>query len=246
MPVIAWILVSGILMTALAAVGAVTLYLKESTLQRVISPLVAFAGGSLLGGAFFHMIPASIDEMGTGISVPIWIMAGFCAFLALEQFLHWHHCRQEFDDCRRPLTFVLLAGDVLHHFIAGLAVASAFMIDIRLGLTTWFAEAVHEVPRELGDYAVLLHGGWDKKRALIVNTLSAASFPLGGVIAYAASTNLNVAPLVPLAAGNFIYIAASDLVPEVNKHHELKANIIHFFAFLAGLALLLTVKITMD
>ena len=128
----------------------------------------------------------------------------------------------------------------------GLAIAGIFLMDIRLGIMAWLAAAAHEIPQELGDFGVLVHGGWSKGRALLFNVLSALTFLLGGLVAYAGSLNFDVAFLIPFAAGNFLYIAASDLVPEVSKHGELKTNAVNLLAFIAGMALMLLVKAAFD
>lgn len=237
MTVFWWILLGGVLMSAIALVGSVTLVLRETTLERILLPLVSFAAGSLIGGALFHMIPASL------IAMPIrttfgWVALGFLVFFALEQFLHWHHCHRAFAECKEPLTYLILIGDGLHNFLGGLAIAGVFLVDIRLGIAAWLAAAAHEVPQELGDFGVLVHGGWSKRAALLFNLLSGLTFLVGGLVAYATSLRLDVSWLVPLAAGNFLYIGASDLVPEVNKAHRLKASLLHFVVFAAGLGLL--------
>jgi zinc and cadmium transporter len=233
-----WILLGGVAMSAIALVGSVTLLLPGSTLEKVLLPLVAFAGGSLVGGALFHMIPASLNEMPVVTSMS-WVALGFLIFFGLEQFLHWHHCHRASARCKRPLTYLILIGDGLHNFLGGLAIAGVFLVDIRLGIAAWIAAAAHEVPQELGDFAVLVHGGWKKRAALLFNLLSGLSFLVGGLVAYGASLQLDVRWLVPLAAGNFLYIGASDLVPEVNKPHSLRASLLHFFVFAAGLGLML-------
>ena len=238
-----WIVGSGLLMSAIALVGSVTLLLRESTLRRLLLPLVAFAAGSLLGGAFFHMIPAATGKMASPDQVYLLVMLGFGSFFGLEQFLHWHHCHRETIECKKPLTYLILIGDGLHNFLGGLAISGIFLIDIRLGVLAWLAAAAHEVPKELGDFAVLLHGGWKKGRALLFNFLFGLTFLLGGVIAYAAGQRIDVTWLVPFAAGNFIYIGASDLVPEVKGHEKLSASVVHFLAFALGLALLWGVKL---
>jgi len=166
------------------------------------------------------------------------VAAGFAMFLALEQFLHWHHCHGVGAPCRQPVGTLILVGDGLHNFLGGLAVAGAFLADLRLGLVTWLAAAAHEVPQELGDFAVLLHAGWKPGRALAFNFVSALTFPLAGLLAYFLSFEVDVTFLLPLAAGNFIYIAASDLVPQVNRHPRLRTAATHFACFLAGLLLL--------
>jgi zinc and cadmium transporter len=239
----AWIFLGGLLMSAIALVGSVTLLLKESTLERIVMPLVAFAAGSLLGGAFFHMLPAALEGRPDDPTVFLWALVGFTVFFALEQFLHWHHCHRAASDCKKPPTYLILLGDGLHNFLGGLGVAGVFLIDVRLGIAAWLAAAAHEVPQELGDFGVLIHGGWRKGTALLLNLLSGLTFLVGGLVAYAASSRVDVAFLVPFAAGNFVYIGASDLVPEVNKHRELRANVVHFFAFAAGVALLWVIRL---
>jgi zinc and cadmium transporter len=227
-------------------VGSVTLLLTPSTLQRILLPLVAFAAGTLLGGAFFHMIPVALTSSMQADVVFALVLGGFAVFFGLEQFLHWHHCHRADTACRKPLTFLILIGDGLHNFLGGLAVAGTFLIDIRLGIVTWLAAAAHEVPQELGDFGVLVHGGWERRQALFYNLLSALTFLFGGLVAYAVSSRLDVSFLVPFAAGNFIYIGAADLIPEVKAHANARANIIHFSSFALGVVLMLLVKLVLE
>ncbi|HEY7671684.1 MAG TPA: ZIP family metal transporter [Gammaproteobacteria bacterium] len=233
-----WILGSGIVMSLIALVGSVTLLLRERTLQRLLLPLVALAAGSLIGGAVFHMIPAALAAIEPDARAWLLLVLGFVLFMGLEQFLHWHHCHRAEADCRKPLTYLILLGDGLHNFIGGLAIASTFLIDVRLGITAWLAAAAHEVPQELGDFGVLVHGGWSKGRALAFNLLSALTFLVGGLVTYALSFAVDVSYLIPFAAGNFLYIAAADLVPEVNRHPSPAANVLHMASFLIGAGLM--------
>jgi zinc and cadmium transporter len=243
MSALAWIIGSGLLMSAIAMIGSVTLFLRESTLQKIILPLVAFSAGSLIGGAFFHMIPAGLSQYGNNNSFFVWVIAGFSVFFALEQLLHWHHCQRASASCKQPLTYLILIGDGLHNFIGGLAIAGIFMTDIRLGIMAWLAAAAHEVPQELGDFGVLIHGGWEKQKALLFNMLSALTFLAGGLLTYAVSFSMDISFLIPFAAGNFLYIGASDLVPEVRRHKDFGVNIINFVSFLIGISLMLTIKV---
>jgi zinc and cadmium transporter len=240
---LAWIVVGGLVMSALTLVGAATLLLDPRTQQRLVRPLVAFAAGSLLGGALLHMIPEAAERGGAGSRAYLWALAGFTAFLGLEQFLHWHHCHRASADCRQPLTYLILLGDGLHNLLGGLAVGAAFLADVRVGITTWLAAAAHEVPQELGDFGILVHGGWSRGQALLFNFLSGVTFLVGGLAAYAAAQRFDTIGLVAFAAGNFIYIGASDLVPEVNRHREMKTNLVHFGAFVAGVAVLAAVRL---
>lgn len=247
MSTLSWILLSGLTMSALALVGGLTLVLRPERLQKILLPLVAFAAGTLLGGAFFHMLPAAIEVVGPRLSVFAWALAGFAVFFALEQFLHWRHCRQDRDRAgRRPLTYLVLIGDGLHNFLGGLAVAGAFIADVRLGIGAWLAAAAHEVPQELGDFGVLVHGGWGRRQALLWNVVSALTFLLGGIVAYGASQTISVWFLLPFAAGNFLYIAASDLVPEVNRDQGIALNFLHLSALVGGILLLYLLRLVLE
>jgi zinc and cadmium transporter len=239
-----WIVSGGVAMSAISLVGAVTFLLGEETQRRLIRPLVAFAAGSLLGGAIAHMIPEATAR-GGGMTPYVSVLAGFALFLAIEQFLHWHHCHRETADCRPPLGYLILVGDGLHNLLGGLAVGAAFVADVRVGLTIWLAAAAHEIPQELGDFGVLVHGGWTRGRALTFNLISSATFLAGGVAAWAASARFDTAWLLGFAAGNFLYIGASDLVPEVNRQRELGAGVLHFLAFAAGAGLLVALKVVL-
>jgi zinc and cadmium transporter len=245
MSVLAWIVIGGIAMTAIALIGSVTLLVDADRLQRLLLPLVALAAGSLLGGAFFHMLPAVLEAGAEPLHVFIWTAGGFLLFLILEQVLHWHHCRNASASCREPLTYLVLIGDGLHNLLGGAAVAGAFLIDVRVGLMAWLAAAAHEVPQELGDFAVLVHGGWTKSKALLLNALSGATFLVGGLVAYGISFEFDVAPLVAFAAGNFIYIAASDLIPEVNRENHAKRSAVLLLFVIVGVCVLLALRIAL-
>jgi zinc and cadmium transporter len=171
------------------------------------------------------------------------LIVGFLSFLALEQFLNWHHSHSSEIDQREPLTYLILIADAIHNLIGGLSVGASFLVSVPLGISAWLAAAAHEVPQELGDFGVLVHGGWAKRRALMFNFVSALTFPLGGILAYVASSTFDVVFLVPLAAGNYLYIGAADLIPEIKKSSELRTNVIHFAAFTTGIVLLGTIRL---
>lgn len=237
MSTLGWIIVSGMLMSALALVGSVTLVLPEPAFKRLVLPLVAVAAGSLLGGALFHMLPESVDVFGNTLSVYGWLAGGMFAFFVLEQFLHWHHCHRPVE-AHRPIGYMILVADGLHNFAGGLAVGAAFVLDTRVGIITWLVAAAHEVPQELGDFGILVHSGWNRRRALLYNLLSALTFLVGGLVAYFVAETIDVAFLVPFAAGNFIYIAAADLLPEIATTVELRDKLIQTVSFAAGLGFL--------
>jgi zinc and cadmium transporter len=157
----------------------------------------------------------------------------------MEQILHWHHCHHAKTDCKRPLTYLILFADGLRNFVGGPAIDGTSLVDIRLGITSWLAAAAHEIPQELGDFGVLVHGGWTRRQALLFNVFSGLTFLTGGLVTFALSSEIDVRRLIPFAAGNFLYIGASDLVPEIAKHGDLRTNLFHFSAFIFGAALLL-------
>lgn len=243
MTTLTWILLGGIAMSALALVGAVTVVLPKLTLDRILLPLVGLAAGSLIGGALFHMLPEAVAALGGGLTVWVWLFAGFVTFFVLEQLLHWHHCHRTEHSRHRPLGHLILLADALHNFVGGLAVGGAFVVDHRVGAVTWLVAALHEVPQELGDFGVLVHSGWSRAGALAWNAASAATFLFGGLLAYGLSARVEVAVLVPFAAGNFLYIAAADLLPEVASRGATRDKLEATAAFLVGALVLLATAV---
>lgn len=239
MSTLAWIVLSGLAMGSIALVGMVSVLTPPATLQRYLLPIVGFAAGSLLGGAFFHMLPEAVDAIGNRLAIYVALVAGFLAFFVLEQFLHWHHCHRTDHTEHRPLGHLILIADGLHNFIGGLAVGGAFVVDIRVGLVAWLVAAAHEIPQELGDFGVLMHSGWKRRSALAWNFASALTFLAGSLVAYGIADRVEVAYLLPFAAGNFIYIAAADLLPEIARETSAPEKLRTTAAFLAGLMVLL-------
>lgn len=234
---LSWIILTGLAMSALALVGSAALLMPDRLFTRVVTPLVALAAGALLGGALFHMLPESIAVIGNQLSVYLWVVGGVVFFHLLEQFLHWHHCHRPVN-AHRPMGYLILAADGLHNLIGGLAVGSAFVVDIRLGIVTWLVAAAHEIPQELGDFGILVHSGWAPAHALAYNLASALTFPIGGVTAYQLSGHFDAVALVPFAAGTFIYIALADLLPETTVAPDIRRKVVHTLSFTAGLSFL--------
>jgi zinc and cadmium transporter len=238
MPTLAYILIAGTIISAIALVGAATVLVGTAHLRIVLLPLVAFAAGTLMGSALLHMLPAASAQYGGSTEVYLAALAGFGTFFFIEQFLQWRHCPRDPADARQPLTYLVLLGDALHNFLDGVTVAAAFLIDPRIGLSAAIAVAAHEIPQELGDFAILVHGGWSRKRALLFNFATGLTFLVGSLTVYFAAATINVGLLLPFAAGTFLYIAASDLIPEVRAATSLGVNIAHSICFTAGIALL--------
>ncbi len=233
-----WILSFGFLMSAIALSGGLFALVQESLLKRWLKPIVAFAAGSLWGGAMFHMLPNALTNHENPIQIFVGVTLGFTTVFALDQLLEWHHCHKTGSEHIRPLGPLLLAADALHNFMGGLAIGAIFVTDIHAGIAAWIAAAMHEIPQEIGDFGAIVHSGYTRRQALAFNFLSALTFPLGGAIAWALGSSFDIRFLVAMGCGNFIYIAAADLIPEVKRAERLSETFIRFGFFLLGVGLL--------
>ncbi len=222
----------------IAFIGVVTLSLKDKYLKNILMFLVSLSAGVLMGGAFLHLIPEAV-EMGEGIFS--YVLLGFITFFFVEKILHWRHCHN--GRCTvHSFAYMNIIGDGVHNFIDGLIIAASFVADINLGIATTLAVALHEIPQELGDFGVLVHGGFSKARALLLNFASAVTAVAGGVIGYFISGQISFTIfLLPFAAGGFIYIAASDLIPEIRKETEIRKFLPVFSVFILGLLIMLLI-----
>ncbi len=240
-----WILGSTLLMSLFAWVGLIFLSIRDELLQTILPMLVAFAAGTLLGGSFLHLLPESLIENGIGIAMFLWLLGGFTLFLLLEQFLNWHHEHQAVPNHSEPVALLVLIADGLHNFIGGLAIGGSFLVSVEVGVVTWVAAAAHELPQEFGDFGILIHGGWSKRDALIANFISALAIVPGGLLAWALSGKFNMIFLLPFAAGNFIYIAASDLIPQIKHSGNLFRNLMSTTLFILGIGLIALTRIVL-
>jgi zinc and cadmium transporter len=218
------------------------LLLKKDALAKITLFLVSLSAGSLMGGAFLHLLPEASEKMESG-KLYLIVLGSFIFFFFMEKLLHWRHCHKE--NCSiHTFGYMNLFGDSVHNFIDGLVIAASFMADAKLGLAATLAIALHEIPQEIGDFGVLIHAGFNKAKALIVNYLVALTVVLGGLAGYFLSSSLeNIIPsLLPFAAGGFIYIAASDLMPELRKETNLARSINSFLVFILGIILMFVLK----
>ena len=238
-------LISVILVSLVSLVGILSFSVREEKLRKVLLYLVSFAAGALLGDVFIHLLPELIDN-GFKIATSFYILAGILMFFILEKVVHWHHCHGV-ENCEHSLASMNLFGEALHNFIDGVIIAASYIVSIPVGFATTIAVILHEIPQELGDFGVLIHSGYSKKKALITNFLIALTAVLGAVLTFFASSLVkNVETyLIPIAIGSFIYIAGSDLIPELHKEIELKKSALQIIAFILGImvmALLLLVE----
>ena len=244
-----YIIISTFLISLIAFFGILALFLKERILDKILLVLVAFSAGALVGGAFLHLIPEAIAGVGTEenniLKIFLYLIFGFCIFFILEQFIKWHHHHAKNHPDIKPFSYLILISDAIHNFIDGLVIAGSFIVGFPVGIATTLAVALHEIPQEIGDFGVLVYSGFKKTKALFLNFLTALTAILGGIFGFLLSEKMGKSTifLLPFAAGNFLYIACSDLIPEIKQKVNPKSSILHFFVFLSGIALMLLLKL---
>lgn len=238
-----WILASTLFVSLLSFIGLVIFAIKEKILEKILLVLVSLSAGVLMGSAFLHLLP---EAMGSGSYAAgsnaydafLYVLFGFCAFFLVEKALHWQHCHER--HCKvHTFAYMNLVGDGVHNFMDGLIIAASFVTNIPLGITTTLAVALHEIPQEISDFGVLIYGGFKKTKALLFNFISALIAVLGGVTGFYASGYMSItAYITPLAAGGFIYIAATDLIPEIRKEKNIWKSFAYFGVFFMGIMLM--------
>lgn len=231
------ILVATTLISLLSLVAVLLLSVKKNVLNSITHYLVALSAGTMIGAAFLHLLPESIEFIGSEV-VFLVVLASFIGFFLIEKVIHWHHCHTV-GKHEHPIGYMNLTGDAVHNFIDGLVIAGAFSVDISLGIVTSLAVAMHELPQEIGDFGVLLHAGWSKLKATRANLLVSMTMILGGIVGYFLVDKVDfILPyLTAFAAGGFIYISASDLIPELKEEENLGISLGHIAVFVVGIAL---------
>ncbi len=230
-------LIATIAVSLMSLFGALFLFFKKNILEKLLIVLIAFSAGSMMGSAFFDLIPESLELLGEQ-KVFIFVAIGFCLFFLLEKIFYWRHCHSLENDCKEhAFTYLNLIGDGFHNFLDGMLIAVSFLIDFKLGITTTLAVLLHEIPQEIGDFSVLIYGGMTRTKALILNLFSGLFAILGffAVWFFNLANNGIMNFIIPIAAGGFLYISASDLVPELHKHYGLKKSISGFLFFVLGI-----------
>ena len=229
------------LVSCLSMVGLLAVSVKRKWLDKIILVLVSFSAGALLGDAFIHLLPEATQE-GFTLSVSLSFLAGIITFFVLEKFIHWRHCHTPTSEAHpHPIAVMNLVGDGLHNLIDGLLIGASYIASIPLGITTTIAVVFHEIPQEMGEFGVLLHAGFSKKKALVFNFISALTAVVGGVLAFAVGSNATwfADALVPFTAGGFIYIAVADLIPEMHKETRPARSALQLVGIGAGVAVML-------
>ena len=239
-----WIyaLASVSIVSLISLIGVFTLSLDKNKLYKYLIYLVSLSAGTLMGDAFIHLIPEAYENSESSVLVSLYILSGILVFFVLEKVIHWRHCHEE--PCEKhphPFSYVILMGDSLHNFIDGMVIGASYLVSVPVGIATTVAVIFHEIPQEIGDFASLIYGGFNRRKALILNFLTALTAVAGAflVLLFNLKTDGLEEFLVPFAAGGFIYISGTDLIPELHKHNEAKKGILQVLAFLVGIGLML-------
>lgn len=243
MKAIFYAVISTFIVSLISLVGVIGLAFNKKILNKMLLILIGFAAGGLLGGTFFHLLPEALESMPS-LNVFLLLILGYISFFILEKILHWRHCHE--GECKiHPFGYLILVGDTLHNFIDGMIITASYLTSIKLGIITTLVVILHEIPQEIGDFSVLVYSGFSRTKALMFNFISALAAVLGAFVCYFILTffsNFSIL-LLPLTGGGFIYIATSDLVPELHKEPDKMKSFIAFLSFLFGISLLLFFKI---
>lgn len=235
-------LVSVLIVSLISFVGVLTFSIRAEKLKKILIYMVSFSAGALFGGAFIHLLPEVIGEVGFSLNISVYVMLGIGFSFIIEKFVHWRHCHLPITKTHvHPFAIMNLVGDSVHNFIDGLIIGASYLVNMQVGIATTLAVILHEIPQEIGDFGVLLHGGFSKLKALFFNFITALTAILGAIVALVMSSyveNITIF-LIPFAAGTFIYIAGSDLIPEIHKEVEVKKSLMQFIAITLGVTVML-------
>lgn len=246
--IIFYTIISVIIVSLFSLVGIFTLALRRNMLEGLLLILVSLSAGTLFGGAFLHLLPEAVERSGFTLQISLTVLAGIIVFFIVEKIIHLHGCHVPHEH-RSPLLhephkhhlgMMNLFGDGLHNFIDGLIIAAAYLVSIPIGIAATIAVIMHEVPQEIADFGVLLYAGFTKTKALMFNLMSAAVAILGAIVGLILGTQGESFALLmlPFAAGGFIYIAGSNLIPELHKSCSLKNSFLHLAALLVGIGIM--------
>jgi len=232
---------SVVMISLISLIGVFTLALKPKILQKLIFLMVSFAVGGLLGDAFIHLIPESIEQLGSSAYACFFVLVGIILFFILEKFILWRHCHiPTSQEHPHPVVFMNIIGDGVHNMFDGLAIGASYIISVPVGIATTIAIILHEIPQEIGDFGILVHGGLSPWRALFFNLVSALFAVVGAFVALSFGLHLKTAltALLPITAGGFIYMAGSDLIPSLHDQMDFPKAWLQLVFILLGIAVM--------
>lgn len=243
-----WPILSVCLISAASLMGIIFLFVKnEDKLKKAIVYLVSFSAAAFLGEVLFHLFPEITDEFGGfTIKAGLLVLFGFLVFFVIEKIIHWRHCHdiECNEEDHKVLGKMNLVGDGFHNFIDGVIIGATFLVDIKLGIATSFSILMHEIPQEIGDFGVLIHSGFSRKKAITSNFLISLTAILGTIIALIFGSTFEnfLMYITPFTAGGFLYIATVDLFSEIKHEIKIKNFFLQFLVILLGIGTMLLFK----
>lgn len=245
------IIIATTLVSLISLFGIFLVYKKIHAESHAIKMIISLAAGSLLAVTFLDLLPEAIEGYDEPKHIFITVLISFLIFFILEKYWHWHHCRcidhgTHKNQAKKSIIFANLVGDGIHNLADGFLIAAAFMLDLRTGIIATLVVIIHEIPQEISDFGVLIFGGLSKTKAILYNLLFALTSIVGGIAFYFLGKNFEF--LIPFmgafAAGNFLYLATADLIPEL--HHEKNPHrvLLHTIWLLLGVAIILTINLS--
>jgi zinc and cadmium transporter len=237
-------LISVVLVSLLSLAGLLLLLVRGRHAKLLIIGLVSFSSGTLFGDAFIHLLPESVERSGFGVAISLFVLSGIAVSFIVEKIIHWRHVHSPSDDHIESFAYMNLLGDGVHNFIDGIVITAAYMLDIRVGVATTMAVVLHEIPQEMSDFGVLVHGGFSRTKALLYNfaTAGIALVGMGLTVLLVEFAEPMVGFLAPFAAGSFIYIAGADLIPQLHKDKAVGSSLLQLLFFLLGILAMLSLQ----
>jgi zinc and cadmium transporter len=239
----AWIysLASAFIVSAVSLIGVFSISVNLEKLKTFVFYMISFSAGALLGDALIHLLPEAVEKNGFGLPVASSVLFGILAMFFVEKIIHWRHCHIPTSSAHpHPFAIINLLGDTAHNFIDGLIIGASYLINSHTGIATVVAIILHEIPQEVGDFSVLIHGGFSRRKAIFYNFITALTAFLGVVLSLVVGSSIERITLflIPFAAGSFIYIACSDLIPEMHKEASLAKGMIQLLLIMLGMVVM--------
>jgi zinc and cadmium transporter len=233
-------IISVVIVSLISLLGILAILLKRDT-KSITFLLVSFAIGGLFGDAFIHLLPESFEEIESSLNIGLLVLAGLLLFFVLEKFLRWRHTHSHDGETHiHPMVTMNLVGDAVHNLIDGMVIGASYLVSIPLGISTTLAIVLHEIPQEMGDFGILIYGGLSVKKALLFNFLSALTAVIGTILSLVIGPHVQgyTVALIPITAGGFIYIAGSDLIPELHRETKLGTSLLQLAIILLGIGIM--------
>jgi len=232
-------LLAVLVVSLISLVGILSLSIKDNILNKILPFLISFSGGALLGDTFLHLIP-ELSEEGFSTNLGLTFLGAIVFFFLMEKFIHVHHSHTSHNEEVHSMVYVTQLGDTLHNFIDGMVIAGSFLVSPALGVASTVAIILHEIPQEIGNFGILIHGGWSKGKAILMNFASALSAFVGALIVLYSTLPLEIMTpyLLAIAGANFLYLALSDIIPEIQGEQRPGVILMHAVMLIIGMGLM--------